>query len=233
MKKVAIQRDVLWDNKLKADENREKFNQYSILTINLMSSPGSGKTTFLERTIESLQDKLRIGVIEGDVATSLDAERIASLGTKVIQINTHGACHLNSNMIGSVLPHFQLQELDCLLIENVGNLVCPAEFDLGEHLRITILSTTEGTDKVLKYPTVFQCADVVILNKIDLLPYVPFHLESFCQTLREMNPKVQLFLVSALRGEGMDTWINWLVDRQVQFMKKNEEEWRSAESYKE
>lgn len=221
MKRVMLHKDVLQGNRIQADENRMLFQQGSVLTINVMSSPGAGKTTLLERTVESLKGKLRMAVIEGDVATTLDAERISSSGVETVQINTHGACHLHAGMIASVLPAFDLYELDLLIIENVGNLVCPADFDLGEHLRVTILSTAEGTDKVHKYPAVFQCSDAVILNKIDLLPYVHFDLAHVYQTVQEMNPDVRIFEVCALSGEGIDSWIRWLQHQQAEFKRKS------------
>ncbi|WP_240689450.1 hydrogenase nickel incorporation protein HypB [Ammoniphilus sp. YIM 78166] len=221
MKRVMLNKDVLHGNQVQANHNRMLFVQHSLLTINVMSSPGSGKTTFLERTIQCLKAQWRMAVIEGDLATSLDAERIASCGVEVIQINTHGACHLTSSMISSVLPTFDLSELDLVVIENVGNLVCPADFDLGEHLRVTLLSTPEGTDKIVKYPSVFQSSDAVILNKVDLLPYVPFDLKQFHQSLKEINPNVATFLVSALKGEGMDQWIHWLQNQQAKIKKAN------------
>lgn len=208
--KVTLRHPVLKGNQITADQNRALFRRHAVRVLNLMSSPGAGKTTFLERWIPMIQGKMRIGVIEGDVATTLDAQRIAATGAQVVQINTHGACHLDAGMIDQVLDHFDLTRLDFLVIENVGNLVCPAEFDLGETLRITLLSTTEGDDKPLKYPASFRGADAVLLNKIDLLSHVPFQRERFSAALKDLNPEVPVFEVSALTGEGMDLWTRWL-----------------------
>ncbi|MFC7442975.1 hydrogenase nickel incorporation protein HypB [Laceyella putida] len=211
-KQVYLQKSVLHGNQAWAEQNRKLFQKHSVLTVNLISSPGAGKTTLLERTIKDLKKYLRVGVIEGDVATTLDAEKIAAQGVKTVQINTHGACHLDAKMISKIVENIQLSELDLLVIENVGNLVCPAEFDLGENLRVALLSTAEGEDKVLKYPSVFERADVVILNKIDLLPYVAFNLKRFAQEIKKVNPNIPIFQLSAMNGEGMVQWITWLLN---------------------
>jgi len=211
--KVKLGYPVLQANQAIADRNREAFQRHFLLVLNLMSSPGAGKTTFLERWIRLAEDRLRLGVIEGDVATTLDAERIAACGTEVVQINTHGACHLDAGMIARTLGHFDLARLDCLVIENVGNLVCPADFDLGETLRVTLLSTTEGADKPEKYPAAFRHADAVLLTKTDLLPYVPFDLTRFHGTLSRLNPDAPVFQICALTGEGMEQWTQWLLSR--------------------
>ena len=213
MKQITLKHQILQGNQKIAEKNRKVLRDHSVYMINLMSSPGAGKTSFLEYSLRFLKKHVGIGVIEGDVATTLDAERIASSGVEVVQINTHGACHLDAQMISSVLGSFDLNKLDLLIIENVGNLVCPAEFDLGENLRVAMLSTTEGADKVTKYPTVFEYAHAVILNKIDLLPYVNFGLDGFLGALQDLNPKVPIFQVSALSGEGMESWIKWLLER--------------------
>lgn len=210
MKRISLKHSVLQGNQKIAEQNRQIFNHYSITSINFMSSPGAGKTTFLESLLLNMNAPEKIGVIEGDIATTLDAERIAACGARVVQINTHGACHLNADMISKVLHHFNLSQLDYLFIENVGNLVCPIEFDLGESLRVTILSTTEGTDKVAKYPAAFQCSDAIILNKMDLLPYLNFDLNHFYSSVKNFNPYASIFEVSACKREGIAQWTKWL-----------------------
>lgn len=211
--RIYIGRHVLQGNKDMAKENSERLRQHGILTLNLLSSPGAGKTTLLERVIDTIKGQYDIAVIEGDVATTLDSERIAAHGIHAVQINTHGACHLDARMIAQALDHFTLAEVDLLIIENVGNLVCPAEFDLGEDLRVVILSTTEGVDKVAKYPVVFERADAVLLNKTDLLPYIQFDVEQFKADVHRLNPDVPIFYVSALNGEGIQGWIEWLTTK--------------------
>lgn len=208
--KIHLGQPVLQGNQIIADQNREQFCHHNLLVLNIISSPGAGKTTFLEKWIQQERDRLRIGVIEGDVATTLDAQRIVACGAEVVQINTHGACHLDAGMIARSLGHFNLAKLDCLVIENVGNLVCPAEFDLGETLRITLLSTTEGDDKPAKYPASFRQSDAVLVTKTDLLPHVPFDLERVYASLRDLKPDLPVFPLSAISGEGMKCWTQWL-----------------------
>jgi hydrogenase nickel incorporation protein HypB len=178
--------------------------------MNVMSSPGAGKTTFLVETIKRLKNRYAIGVVEGDVASQIDAERIRQTGVPVVQVNTGGACHLDAGMVARSLPHLPLDELDVVIIENVGNLVCPAEWNLGEHLKVTLLSIPEGDDKPLKYPLMFAEGDVLVLNKIDLLPYFSFDLEQVERTVRGFNPNVTIFKVSATRGDGLDEWLAFL-----------------------
>lgn len=209
-KHISMKQDVLLANKTHAAQNRTLFYEENVLTINLISSPGSGKTTVLERTIDQLKEAITIGVIEGDVATTYDAERISRHNIKAVQINTHGACHLDAKMIADVLPHFSLKALDLMVIENVGNLVCPAAFDLGEHVNVALISTAEGVDKVAKYPTVFEHADVILLNKMDLLPYVGFDLKTFRNDVQRINPDAPIFELSAQTGEGIGRWTKWL-----------------------
>jgi len=179
--------------------------------MNLMSSPGAGKTSLLERLIPELSAHITIGVIEGDLCTTLDAERIAKLGVQAVQINTDGACHLDARMVHDALQRFNAHRVDLLFIENVGNLVCPADFDLGEHRRIAMLSVTEGADKVEKYPNVFTYADALIVSKIDLLPYVNFDEQFYETEARRLNPDASLFRVSAVTGEGIDEWTRWIL----------------------
>ena len=194
-----------------ARKNRGVFQSQGLLVINLMSSPGSGKTTLLEKTIEYLGDRLKIGVIEGDLYTDQDARRIEQKGVRVIQINTEGACHLDAGMVGKAFAELPGDDLDLLFIENVGNLVCPAEFDLGEDFKAVVISTTEGNDKPLKYPLIFREARVILLNKIDLLPYTDFSLERFREDLAQINPTAPVFLVSGRTGQGIKEWNEWLL----------------------
>jgi hydrogenase nickel incorporation protein HypB len=181
-----------------------------------MSSPGAGKTSLLERAIPRLERCLQVAVIEGDVCTTLDAERIARLSVKTVQINTQNACHLDARMVSNALHRFPQASIDLLFIENVGNLVCPADFDLGEHCRLTVISTPEGADKAEKYPSAFQSAHAVLLNKIDLLPYVAFDVGRFREVVSELNPAAPVFPMSAATGEGVADWTDWL----LQMMKR-------------
>lgn len=211
--RIYLERHILQGNNEYAGQNRERLQQSGVLTLNLLSSPGAGKTTLLENLIATIKNDVELAVIEGDVATTIDSERIAAHGVPAYQINTHGACHLDARMIGQVLEQIELDGLDLLIIENVGNLVCPADFDLGEDLRIVLLSTTEGVDKVMKYPVVFRRADAVVLTKVDLLPYVPFDLETFKADVHALNPDVPIFPVAALQEQGTKEWIEWLVSK--------------------
>jgi hydrogenase nickel incorporation protein HypB len=209
---VKLESHILGANDLLARKNRAIYQQNKILAINLMSSPGAGKTTILERTIEALADKLGIAVIEGDLYTDQDAQRIEKKGVKVVQINTDGTCHLDAGMVDRAFKQIEYPGLQLLFIENVGNLVCPAEFDLGEDLRVVIISTTEGNDKITKYPLIFREAKVVILNKIDLLPYTDFSLEQFQADIGRINSGARIFMVSGRTGQGIDEWNQWLFE---------------------
>ncbi|MED4904707.1 hydrogenase nickel incorporation protein HypB [Parageobacillus thermoglucosidasius] len=208
--KVALEVDVLTNNNRAAEFNRRLFEETKTLVINLMSSPGAGKTTILEKTIEALAKDFRIGVIEGDLATDKDAERIRSLGAQAVQINTHGGCHLDARMIAAVLPQFDFNEIDLLFIENVGNLVCPSGYDLGQQHKVAVLSVPEGNDKILKYPTMFMRTELVLLNKIDLLPYLDFDVGQAKDDLKGVNPQSSLIPLSAKTNEGMDQWFQWI-----------------------
>lgn len=210
MKQIELQKDILANNNTVGDENRAIFARKGIFVLNLMSSPGAGKTTLLERTIELLKDRFTIGVIEGDIATSYDAERIAAHGVEVTQINTAGACHLDSSMIRKVLADFDLDRLDMLIIENVGNLVCPAEFYLGEDAKAVILSVTEGEDKPFKYPLIFRLAQALIINKLDLLPYIDCSVTSIIRDATSLNPALAVFETSCTTRMGLSTWKAWL-----------------------
>ncbi|MGI5879015.1 MAG: hydrogenase nickel incorporation protein HypB [Syntrophomonadaceae bacterium] len=211
MVKVRLEHNILGANELLARKNRNIFSAQGLLVINLMSSPGSGKTTILEKTIDSLNGRLKLGVIEGDLYTDQDAQRIENKGVRVIQINTEGACHLDAGMVDKAFQELPGDDLDLLFIENVGNLVCPAEFDLGEDLKAVVMSTAEGNDKLTKYPLIFREAGVILLNKIDLLPYTDFSLERFREDLARINPSAPLFLVSGRTGEGINDWNEWLL----------------------
>ena len=207
---VQIERDILSKNDAYAASNRQSFDERGIFALNLVSSPGSGKTTLLVKTIERLKGKLAISVVEGDQQTSNDAERIRATGVAALQINTGKGCHLDGHMVGQALARLQPADESLFLIENVGNLVCPAAFDLGEHHKVAILSVTEGEDKPLKYPDMFQAADVMLLNKCDLLPYLDFDVELAEANARRVNPNLTIFRVSAKSGEGLPAWLAWI-----------------------
>jgi len=212
MVQVRMGTNILGANELQARRNRMIFTQQGLLVVNLMSSPGSGKTTLLEKSIEHLHDRLRLGVIEGDLYTDQDARRIEQKGVRVVQINTEGACHLDAGMVGRAFESLANENLDLLFIENVGNLVCPAEFDLGEDFKVVVISTAEGNDKPLKYPLIFREARAILLNKIDLLPFTDFSVDRFRGDLDQINPQAPVFLVSGRTGEGVKDWIEWLLE---------------------
>jgi hydrogenase nickel incorporation protein HypB len=207
--KVKVATKILEANDRIAAENRKVFDGAGVFVINLMSGPGAGKTTLLERTLAK-KGGLKIGVIEGDIAGSDDAERIERYGAPVVQINTGGACHLDANMISDVLGDVPLSELDVLFIENVGNLVCPAEFKVGEDMKVMLLSIAEGHDKPLKYPLMFQESSALILNKIDLVPYTDVDMGKIRKDALSLNPGLRIFEVSCRTGEGIDAWVEWL-----------------------
>jgi len=211
--KVRVVRNILEANDRIAEQNREMFDQNQLFVMNLMSSPGAGKTSLLERTIDHLKDRLRIGVIEGDIQSSFDAERIAQKGVQVIQINTQGACHLDGNMIREAVTQLDMTDLDLLVVENVGNLVCPAEFKVGEDMKIMILSVPEGDDKPLKYPLMFTLSKALLINKIDLLPYVDCNIERIREAASRLSPGIAIFEVSCRTGEGLEAWYDWLERR--------------------
>jgi hydrogenase nickel incorporation protein HypB len=208
--KVKVVSHILEANDRIAAENRKLFKESGVYVINLMSAPGAGKTSVIEKTIPGFSGKSRIGVIEGDIAGSDDARRIANLHIPVVQINTGGACHLDANMISEVLGDLPLNELDLLIIENVGNLVCPAEFKVGENIKVMLLSIAEGDDKPLKYPLMFQESSALILNKMDLLPYTNASIEKIRKNSLSLNPKLKIFEVSCRTGEGIGKWVKWL-----------------------
>ncbi len=207
---IKVLQDILSANDRIARKNRERLDKHGILTINVMSSPGAGKTSLILQTISNLKQEARIAVIEGDIASRVDADKVHEQGVEVVQINTAGGCHLDANMTESALNNLPLENIDLLLIENVGNLVCPAEFDLGEHKKVMLLSLPEGDDKPYKYPLMFTEADVVLVNKIDLLPYLEFNLSAFHKAVSGLNPEVKVFQVSCKTGEGLEDWFSWL-----------------------
>jgi len=211
--KVRVVEDALDANNTIANANRTDFDRANVKVVNFMSAPGAGKTSILERTVSAL-DGVRVGVLEGDVQGSMDADRLAHLDVPVTQLNTDpsfgGECHLDANMVRSALPQLPLSEIDLLVIENVGNLVCPAEFKVGEDRRVMVSSVTEGEDKPLKYPLMFRTCDLVLVNKIDLLEHLDYDLNSFLGNLDQVHPHVPRMLVSARTGEGIEAWLRWL-----------------------
>ena len=211
---IDVQKDVLTENHLLAESNRDFFNTREITALNLVSSPGSGKTTILENTITAIKSEIPQAVIEGDQQTMRDAERIDKTGVPVVQVNTGTGCHLDAHMIQHAIQKLDLQSKSILFIENVGNLVCPALFDLGEAMKIVIISVTEGDDKPQKYPHMFDAASICIINKIDLLPYVDFNVDQCKKFALEVNYRLKFFELSAKTGDGMDNWIAWLKQQQ-------------------
>lgn len=212
--RVLVLEKILSENDRLADENRAELQGHGIRTVNLMSSPGAGKTTLLAKTIPALSQSLRVGVVEGDIATSIDADQLEGLGAQVSLINTDagfgGECHLDAIMVRAGLAKLDLEELDLLLIENVGNLVCPAEFDVGQDARAMVYAITEGEEKPLKYPVMFHAVDAVVVNKIDLLPHLRFDMDTFRTNLEKINPHAKVFELSAETGEGLEAWVEWL-----------------------
>ena len=207
---IRIAQNVLEANDQKAAEIRLLLKEKKILMVNLISSPGSGKTTLLEKTLPILKNGFSVAVIEGDVETDRDAKRLEQFNVPIALVNTQGSCHIESVSIEKALDSFDLDNLDIIFVENVGNLVCPAEFDIGENYKVAILSTPEGDDKVMKYPLLFQEASLVLLNKIDLLEYVSFNVENFQEDLRRINPKVKIISLACVKEEGLHAWIDWL-----------------------
>ena len=210
MTKVKVFTNILKANDALAQKNKNLFQSTGVYTINLMSSPGSGKTSLLERTVDALKDELKIAVLEGDLQTANDAKRIEKYNIPVTQINTDGACHLDANMIDNALDFYDFNNLELFVIENVGNLVCPAGFDLGEDDRVVMVSTPEGDDKPVKYPIMFRKAAVLLINKIDLLPYTDFNLSKAKEDSLKIKPDLKIFEISCKTGEGLDGWFDWL-----------------------
>ncbi|MEA2083316.1 MAG: hydrogenase nickel incorporation protein HypB [Thermodesulfobacteriota bacterium] len=208
--KVSLVRNILEVNERIAAQNKKIFDDKGVVVVNMMSGPGAGKTTLIENTIRSLKDELTIAVIEGDIQSTHDAEVISATGVQVIQINTGGACHLDANMISETLSRLDLSSVDLLIIENVGNLVCPAEFNVGEHCKIMLLSVSEGDDKPLKYPLMFHESSALLINKIDLLPYVDCSVEKIRNESLKINPDLRIFEISCKTGQGLSKWHDWL-----------------------
>ncbi len=217
---AALEINLLHANQAGADHNRAHFDKWGITCLNLMSSPGAGKTVLLEKTLAALNQDLNMAVIEGDMTTELDAERLRQYGVPVIAINTGRSCHLDAHMVSGgihqLIDEYNPSELELVLVENVGNLVCPAEFEVGEHAKVALLSVTEGEDKPLKYPIMFQQADCLLITKMDLAPYLDIDLKRIEANVRQMNPNVTMIPVSAKTGEGLETWFGW-IRKQVQY----------------
>ena len=207
---IDLKQPILEKNDNLARDLRKRFAEHHVFVLDLMASPGSGKTSTILSTIDALRDEYNIAVIEGDIASNVDAEKISAQGIAAVQINTGGACHLESAMIKRAVDVLDLDRLDLIIIENVGNLVCPTDFDLGENAKVMILSVPEGDDKPLKYPGIFQVAEAVILNKIDTLPVFDFDVQAFEESVRRLNPQAPIFPIAATTGQGMDEWIGWL-----------------------
>jgi hydrogenase nickel incorporation protein HypB len=210
---IPIVEKIFSANDRLAEENRAQIDSAGVFSINIMASPGAGKTSLIERTVRALQGKLHIGMINGDIATSLDADRAAAAGAQAVQINTGGECHLDAIMLQQALQSMNLSTLDLLIVENVGNLICPASFMLGTHKNVLVASIPEGDDKPYKYPGMYRGADAVVINKIDLLPYVPFRMDYFQKGIEVLNPGVVQFQLSCRTGEGLDAWMDWLISQ--------------------
>jgi len=208
---IKVLENILGANAQIAERNRQLLDSNNVFSVNIMSSPGAGKTSLILETIKSLKSKVKIGVIEGDVSSSIDAEKVGKEGVPVLQINTGGGCHLDANMVSNALGNLPLQDIELLFIENVGNLICPASFALGDHKKAVILSIPEGDDKPFKYPLMFDIADVVLVNKIDLLASLNFDIKVFSQTVKGINEKVEIFEISCTTGQGIQQWVSWLL----------------------
>jgi hydrogenase nickel incorporation protein HypB len=211
--KVEVLKNISNANDAIAGKNKEALNKSGVTAVNIMSSPGAGKTSLILKTIESLRSKMKMAVIEGDVASKVDADRINKEGITALQINVGGSCSLEAQMITSALDKLDLKNIDLLMIENVGNLICPAEFDLGEHVKVVITSLPEGDDKPIKYPLMFTESDAVLINKVDLAPYMDFDINNFRKVVTGLNPDITIFEVSAKTGKGIDQWCQWLLGK--------------------
>ncbi len=209
--RIPVVEKILSANDRLAAENRRILDEAGVFSINMMASPGAGKTSLIEKTVEALREQVHLAVIDGDIATSLDADRAAAAGAQAVQINTGGDCHLDAVMLHSALPQVDLLNTDLLIVENVGNLVCPASFQLGTHKSVLIASIPEGDDKPYKYPGMYRGVDALVLNKIDLLPYVPFDLDYFLRGVEVLNPGLKTFNLSCRTGDGLEAWLDWLV----------------------
>ncbi|MCK6139265.1 hydrogenase nickel incorporation protein HypB [Slackia exigua] len=208
--KIDLKQPILDKNDRLADANRALFAEHHVFVVDLLASPGSGKTSTILATIEALRDEFNIAVIEGDIASNVDAAKISAQGIPAVQINTGGACHLESDMVRRAVDVLDLESLDLIIVENVGNLVCPTDFDLGEGSKVMILSVPEGDDKPLKYPGVFQAAEAIVLNKVDTLGVFDFDVDAFSDAVRQLNPEAPIFPIAATKGDGVDAWADWL-----------------------
>ena len=213
MARIDVEKKLQDENDRVAEGNRKIFNEAGVFVMNIISSPGSGKTTLLEATLDRLADKMNIVVIEGDISTERDMDRVRARGASGVQINTGGGCHLSSKMVAGALADLDLGDAEIVFIENVGNLVCPSTYDLGEDVRMVLLSTTEGDDKPMKYPAIFHEASLAVLNKIDLLPHLTYDMDKVEKEIRVLNPDGEIMRLSALTGEGMDAWVDWITER--------------------
>jgi hydrogenase nickel incorporation protein HypB len=216
MTKIDVERKIQDENDRVAERNRKAFTDAGVFVVNIISSPGSGKTTLLEATLDRLAGELTISVIEGDVSTERDMDRVRARGASGVQINTGGGCHLSAVMIEKVLGEVDLDSAEIVFIENVGNLICPSTYDLGEDVRMVLLSTTEGDDKPMKYPAIFHEATLAVINKTDLLPHLTYDMEKVEKEIRVLNPDCEILRLSALSGEGMDTWIEWIMKKMAE-----------------
>jgi hydrogenase nickel incorporation protein HypB len=216
---IKVLKNILSANDEIAQRNHDLLNEHDVFAVNIMASPGAGKTSLIIETIRRLKDRLRIAVIEGDIASSVDAETVSKEGIPVVQINTGGSCHLDANMIQNALRNMALDDIDLIIIENVGNLVCPAEFTIGDHKKVLISSSPEGHDKPFKYPLMFDTVDLVLLNKVDLIPYLNFNLEAFSKAVKGIKENLDVFPISCNNGEGIDKWISWLLDQTTKYLR--------------
>ena len=224
IQRIPIIEGILSANDRLAVENRKLLDQSGVFSLNFMASPGAGKTSLIEHIAAGLQAKLRLAVIDGDIATSLDADRASAAGAVAVQINTGGDCHLDAVMVHEALPQLSLSEIDLLIVENVGNLVCPASFKLGTHLSVLIASIPEGDDKPYKYPGMYRDVNALVINKIDLLPYVPFRMDYFRRGIQALNPGVEIFELSCRTGQGMQKWLDWIINRVQQYQTQSSSE---------
>jgi len=213
MTKIDVEKKIQDENDRVAEKNRKVFADAGVFVVNIISSPGSGKTTLLEATLDRLAGRMNVVVIEGDVSTQRDMDRVRARGASGVQINTGGGCHLSSAMIADVLGGLDLESAELVFIENVGNLICPSTYDLGEDVRMVLLSTTEGDDKPMKYPAIFHEASLAVLNKIDLLPHLTYDVDRVEREIRVLNPDAEILKLSAMTGEGMEAWTDWILDR--------------------
>jgi hydrogenase nickel incorporation protein HypB len=213
VRRIPVVENIFSANQRLASDNRDLLEQYNIFAINLMASPGAGKTSLIERSIEGLSGEVRLAVVDGDVATSIDAERAAAAGALAVQINTGGNCHLDAPMLHQALTQIDLQNVDLLLVENVGNLICPASFELGTHKSVLVASIPEGDDKPYKYPAMYRGVDALVINKIDLQPYIDFDMEYFRHGVEVLNPGLTTFPLSCRTGEGLEDWLDWILQQ--------------------